>query len=369
MKHLNILSIGLLLSFFFTSCGDESNNYTKLDEKNFVESVFTAEYTQKWRVTDDNLNEKVGTWSWTEAEFGIEAPVTYDVYIDVDENFTNAEKVATYNSFGKEEVMTMKDLNAAVQKFLPEGIEKGDEVETKYYFYLRSYLGSTGAISAFKSKTFEITFTPMFNYVPITELYMIGAEFGNWNWSDKGVVSMTPVGGGKEQEEHFWCIRYIKAKNDKDEKLGFKWALGKDWDKFASFEKLETSEGFTTDGGNAFVEKDGLYMIYVNYADKLIKIEPAQVFGTGDAFSGTWGDKKHPFTINGDKMSITVLENKDLRMYAATSAKSGDWWTREFQIFNGKIDYRGAGGDQNAVPVTAGQVVTLDFNNGTGTIK
>jgi hypothetical protein len=46
-----------------------------------------------------------------------------------------------------------------------------------------------------------------------------------------------------------------------------------------------------------------------------------------------------------------------------------DWWQMEFNIFDGKIVYRGGEGDQAAVAVKAGQTVTLDFNAGTGSIK
>ena len=68
-------------------------------------------------------------------------------------------------------------------------------------------------------------------------------------------------------------------------------------------------------------------------------------------------------------MTITTTAAGDLRIYAGSSAATTDWWTREFNIFNGKIEYRGAGGDQAAVPVAAGKKVTLDFNAGTGTIE
>ena len=40
----------------------------------------------------------------------------------------------------------------------------------------------------------------------------------------------------------------------------------------------------------------------------------------------------------------------------------------EFVVLNGKIEYRGNGGDQERATVGAGKTVTLDFNAGTGTI-
>jgi hypothetical protein len=56
-------------------------------------------------------------------------------------------------------------------------------------------------------------------------------------------------------------------------------------------------------------------------------------------------------------------------MYAESTAATSDWWTREFNVFEGKIEYRGNGGDQPAVAVTAGQVVTLNFADNTGSIQ
>ena len=75
------------------------------------------------------------------------------------------------------------------------------------------------------------------------------------------------------------------------------------------------------------------------------------------------------FTAADGKLSATVKADGELRIYAASSAATSDWWTREFIILDGKIAYRGNGGDQERVTVTAGQKVTLDFNAGTGTIE
>ena len=70
-------------------------------------------------------------------------------------------------------------------------------------------------------------------------------------------------------------------------------------------------------------------------------------------------------------MTATATAANNLRMYAVSTfaAATGYWWHREFNIYDGKISYRGTGGELAAVPVTAGQTITLDFNAGTGTIK
>lgn len=46
-----------------------------------------------------------------------------------------------------------------------------------------------------------------------------------------------------------------------------------------------------------------------------------------------------------------------------------DWWKSEFIILDGKIAYRGQGGDQERVAGKAGQKVYLNFVKGTGEIK
>ena len=46
-----------------------------------------------------------------------------------------------------------------------------------------------------------------------------------------------------------------------------------------------------------------------------------------------------------------------------------DWWQTEFNVFDGKILFRGKGNDQDAVKVAAGQTVKLNFKDNTGSIQ
>lgn len=41
------------------------------------------------------------------------------------------------------------------------------------------------------------------------KLYMIGDEFGNWNWNSTNVVEMAPV--GQLGNGAFWTIKYFNA--------------------------------------------------------------------------------------------------------------------------------------------------------------
>ena len=193
--------------------------------------------------------------------------------------------------------------------------------------------------------------------VPLPEtMYIIGNDFGSWTWDNAGVVEMTPVNGVAGA---FWAIRYMTTSTE------FKFCSKKEWN--GDFCKLTTNQGFITPENNQ-VEAAGLYMICVDAKNEKVIVEPAKVFGIGGCFGG-W-DNGTAFTIADDgKASITTTDGSELRMYATASCYNVSWWQMEFIILNGKIAYRGNGGDQERVNVDKGKTVTLDFNAGTGTIE
>ena len=218
-----------------------------------------------------------------------------------------------------------------------------------------TYNCKAGAIADSFSYTVECTqesTTP-------TEMYIIGNDFGNWDWNAESVVSMTPV---HSHEGAFWAIRYMTTSTE------FKFCAQKAWN--GDFCKLGTNDGFETPGNNK-VTADGMYMIYVDLKGDFVKVAPAKVYGMGDVFGG-WdaGKAENLFALEGQTLTATAPKAGNIRMYAATpEGVTADWWQMEFNVFDGKIVYRGGEGDQAAVAVTAGQKVTLDFNAGTGSIK
>lgn len=195
--------------------------------------------------------------------------------------------------------------------------------------------------------------------VEVEHLYMIGADFGSWNWEDAGVVDLTQVNGSPTT---YWCTRYVSAAAN-----GFKFAIAKEWE---SEFTPETAEGVTKDGdGNFVVAEPGLYTMVVDVPAKTLKVTKAEVYGIGDSFGG-WDEATYPFTVNADgTASITTTAAGNLRIYTNIGLDLGNWWKSEYNLFDGQIVYRGTGGDQAAVAVSAGQTVTLNFNAGTGTIQ
>ena len=192
-----------------------------------------------------------------------------------------------------------------------------------------------------------------------SEMYMIGDAIGGWDWAGDYIVSMTPV---HSAEGAFWTIKPLEAGKP------FKFCPVKDWN--GDFTGLGEDSGYVVADGNCSVEADGIYMIYVDVKNKKLVVEPAAVYGIGDCFGG-WDAKMEAakFAVEGQSLKVTVPADGNLRMYAETSAATTDWWTREFNVFDGKIEFRGNGDDQAAVAVTAGQVVTLNFADNTATIQ
>ena len=203
-------------------------------------------------------------------------------------------------------------------------------------------------------------------------VYMIGQDFGGWNWDSDGVVELVPVvhqpSWGAEAEAQFWTVKYFKAGSDH----GFKFCSQKAWN--GDFWGLDENDGFVEAGGNCTVETDGFYLVHIDFKRSMVHVEPARVYGIGNCFGG-WdeGMESALFKADGQKLKATVAAAGELRMYVASSIATSDWWTREFIFFeDGKIDYRGddeGQGDQARLNVLADQVVVLDFNAGTGAIE
>ena len=310
------------------------------------------EMTKEIAIDLDNLG--VLELTWDAADLGEQIPVNYSLTATAGDKSVEFPTTAGSN---KVEI-DHKTLN---EKALGDlGLEVDKKATITFVVTASPLLGSGSPAlkdATVSSAPLEITLTPTKPKFP-EKLYMNGQEFGSWNWDSDGVVEMTPV---HSHPGMFWAVRHIA-----DPASGFKWNTTRAWG--GDFFALEKSVGFTTHDNNAFVDEPGVYIFFVDYTTKTITIEPAQVFGIGNAF-GSWDTGKYPFEAEGGKMVATTTGAGELRINAATSAASVDWWQMEFVILQGKIAYRGTGGDQERVPVTAGQKVILNFNTGVGLIK
>lgn len=355
MKKYNYLSVLGLLLLLISSC---SSNLDKIVyNPNSVEPNTLTELAELYELEEEKANEVIETFSWTKIDLGYSAAVKYVLEMDlVGKEFENPQEVTATSSL--EADVTVESLNKALNalaKVYSLDLSEKQAVEMR----VKNTISDVATPIYTEVRTTEIQGYSML-LVP-SELYMIGAQFGNWDWDSNEVVEMIPVNG---QEGRFWAVKYFETEQ------GFKWNSERSWD--GSFNELKTGSGFTTADGNAFVAEAGLYMVFVDFNANAITIEPAEVFGIGDAFGG-WSSHEHKFEVSGELVTKTLSIEAgapNLRMYATSkSYHDVDWWRMEFMLFDGVIRYRGNGNDQDAVTVTDGQVVTLDFNKNEGSIE
>ena len=139
-------------------------------------------------------------------------------------------------------------------------------------------------------------------------------------------------------------------------------------------------------GGNIASSKPGWYLMIITAVVDGRNIVYDAEFENPDVYlmgpvtpNGDWKELE-----DGTKLDIpTTLDGQFVSPAFARSVPGGDgdgvrayvkiegfdWWKTEFMVFDGKIKYRGAGGDQDRVAGSAGQKLYLNFANDTGEIK
>lgn len=196
------------------------------------------------------------------------------------------------------------------------------------------------------------------------DLFLTGS---NYDWGGKW-LQLVPF---NKSEEDFWTIIYLHEGEQ------FKFAPQAEWgDDFGYTGTTINDEAganiTSSSDGNLVVGKAGWYLLKVqNGSTKALTVLQPNVYLIGDA-AGEWNiADSHKFTVptteDGVFESPAFAADAELRM--CVSVDGFDWWQSEFMVFDGKIEYRGRGIDQNRVNVKAGQKVTLNFTAGTGEIK
>lgn len=206
-------------------------------------------------------------------------------------------------------------------------------------------------------------------------MYLVG-DATAYGWDEPGTTDaalMHKCAGGAPSEGIFWKIAHLEAG------AGFKLSAAGWGDPNLGFAEVDEYDAngvtISDNGGNMSVETSGMYMIVVNLQDEMKKVSviEAEVYGIGDAFGGSWDEDvaANKFTIDNTAKTLTspaLSADGAIRMYAQHEWIP-DWWNAEFNVYEGVIEYRNDGGDQAEVLGTTGQVITLHFDDNTGTIE
>ena len=112
------------------------------------------------------------------------------------------------------------------------------------------------------------------------------------------------------------------------------------------------------------------------YRSSVVEFETPNVYLMGDTSYDGWNAQLVeqdlfiiPTEADGSFVSPAFAKDGEVRICVHPEAAAADWWRTEFIILNGKIEYRGNGGDQDRVQGKTGQKAYLNFSDNTGKIE
>lgn len=328
----------------------------------------------------DLKNTETVQLACSQPDYGFTAATTYVVQMSLTQDFAKFSTLPTTYTTAKMDVLA-NEMATAVCEMM---VEAGGYDETNFpvdvipvYVRLTASLDeSRGEINSNVIKLTNVK--PYFALSPMAmpdKMYLIGNVFGNWDWANSS--EMVPVNSIPCK---FWTLQYFGAADGS--KAEVKFNTVKDWNgaQFGGSAKIDDSSkalaGLSGDD-NLIVGKPGWYLVVVtteisgrNFIYHVEFLEP-NVYLTGDPSGGyDVFDETRLFKIPtglGQFESPAFVAAGELRI--CVKLKDIDWWKTEFVVLKGKVEYRGTGGDQERVKVTAGQKVYMNFTDGTGEIK
>lgn len=388
-----LMTMGMLA---FSACEkDSDSNPVLLEPETFelnvppyaTNNVYDLENSESLRLT------------CTQPDYGAPMGVTYSVQVSFTDTFIEADEeagtVSNYTTLATTYTSASMDVDALELSLALVDLWKSGSGEpfpngeiVPLYFRLHANLTSQPTIGECVSNVIQLPNVKVYEALPPLELpeeyYFIGdlvdidgvADWANW-------TQMIPV---TETPGKFWRIQYFK------EGAQMKMNLDPSWqgdevgysDDLVPEESAALVGGITSSSdGNICIGKAGWYIVVATVrivgtqlGYTLEFFEP-NVYLTGVPAGNTWGtdDETLKFTVPASAtepfVSPAAPSGGDLRIYA--KIPDIDWWKSEFVPVGGIIEYRENRGELGqiglATSISAGQVVKLDFINGTGSVE
>lgn len=384
MKKLYILASLLIAAASFTSCVEKElvvlQEPTKfvLNEPAYKNNLYDLENSTSIELT------------CSQPDYGFTAGTEYVVEVSLAGTFTSVydakeNPTGDYYVLGGSYTTAKMNVDAAE---LAAGLtvlsgkeEKDFPFVSKVYVRLRASLGVSGE-GEIVSNVIELPNVRLHFALPPVKLpenmYLIGSMCG-WNWSN--AIKMVPV---HSHPELFWAMVYC----DKDAE--FKFNKVTNWDEgtefgYAGAKVNDLASSGVKDNGNFQIPNKGWYLFVVKTEidgrdyKYTVDIKEPNVYAMGPTSpTASWSiDAKNLYTVPADAEGAFVSPalTKDFSgegddcLRACISLEGVDWWQAEFVVLGGKLEYRGAGNDQERVGGKKGQSMYLYFTSGKGEIK
>jgi hypothetical protein len=308
-------------------------------------------------------------------DYGFAAATVYSVQVSLDGDFATDGKSLTLPTTYAASTLAVDASELAVAQTtlaLAAGRTEADfPLTTPLDIRLRAVL-TNGMGETFSNPVRIERVRTIFALSPVTlpaAMYVTGSGIGNWNWDN--AIAMVPTWDNRGT---FWHIIYCEAGAE------MKFNVTPAWDgaEFGASATLVDNAGAGPGGdGNLRVTNAGWYLVILRTVVEgralryTITFEPPHVYLIGaTARDGAWAiDAANRFVIpaalDGHFVSPPFFASGEVRI--CVSIEGQDWWHSEFVLFDdGRIAYRGTGGDQERCTQAAGRRAHLNFMTGKG---
>lgn len=371
----------------FWGCEDNNDKFHFQEPTEF--KLNTPPYTSG---IYDLINTETIELTCSQPDYGFTAAIVYRVHVSIDPNFPDSTTTTLNTAYTTAKMdVDAKEIAVALveEQSKVMTIESEEDYPTDPFpVYIKLSAELTNGMGLIYSNA--ITLPNVKGYYALedpelpTSLYMIGSMTGWDSWND--AFEMIPVYSGPGE---FWRIVFFP------DNATFKLNTAKEWDgndvgyNEATFsEETIAYAGLEEEEGNIKVTNGGWYLVYVkvsiderNYNYDIDFLEPnIYLFGRANSVDGIWdADPSILFTVpdislGADAEFISPVFARDVLasedgVRACIILSGHEWWHTEFIVFDGVLEYRGTGDDQDRVVGKAGERLYINFTKGTGKIE
>lgn len=370
MKKITILASLLLGLSLFTACEDDRDSNPILqDPTTFV--LNTPAYSTA--VYDLEKSSSIEL-TCSQPDYGFTAVTVYSVQVSLNNDFTTEGAyytLPTTYTTAKMNVGASEIAVAATNLALAKGKTEADfPLLTGVNIRLKAAL-INGKGEIFSNPVTLNNVRLHFALPPVVlpkTMNIIGNGIGGWDWS-KNAIEMVPT---YDNNGSFWHMIYVTAGGG----LKFNIEKASNGAEFGSSATLvdNANAGLSKNDGNVAVSKAGWYLVVVKSTvvardiKYTVEFNEPKVYLMGNTVGGWDVLDANAFTVPADGTGFFVSRALDATDEVRMCVKLADldWWKAEFVVADGKISYRGTGGDQTRYVVNAGKRVYLNFMTGAG---
>lgn len=314
MKKLNIL-IAILAGFlFFLGC-EEMDKEPVLDMNQATGPQFSSPAGGgSYELTQDEMDNEFATFSWSNADYGFQASITYILEMDAaGNNFAGATQLTS--SEDNSITMTVGEFNDILLK---KGVETGEPLDLE--FRVKSSINDN--VNDLMSSVLTLTVTAFSNEAP--PLYMLG-DATRAGWDNMNPIEMVSLGGGVyELVDSLFSDLFLKFLTTPGQ-----WAPQYGTDGAGTWEAgnlvLRPTEAQPDPAAISSPPEDGIYRITVDIVNLTYTIEETGLYMLGDATTAGW-DNANPLPmelIEPYKFRLTTDLSADL--YYKFITNPGAW--------------------------------------------